>query len=327
MKKMLRFGLLFLSFVLMTARLSAQTQEEEKAYYNFGGHVYSEDFPIVSGYAYLYEYSNGSHTPVDTAVIDTLGHYNFYQKPEGQYLVFAGLDTLDPYFGQFAFTYYPKSSIWQEAGVINLQETSWEYHIHLVNMDPEQMVFGPGTIAGNIQDLEGKPIAEGVDVIIFDENFNPLLHWPTNNQGRFNFEDLAYGKYVLYPQITGYSTEPIYITISEDQAEYKDIEITIKDGSIASYIDESLIDMHSFLCYPNPVSNQLNIRYESKESAAVDIQVYNIQGQMVYELHQTATMGVQLHQIEVADWVSGFYFLHISIGNATAVKQQFVVSH
>jgi hypothetical protein len=65
-------------------------ENADKGAYSFGGHVFSGDFPISLGYAFLYDYNNDLNL-IDTAVIDTLGYYYFYRVPEGEYLVKAGV--------------------------------------------------------------------------------------------------------------------------------------------------------------------------------------------------------------------------------------------
>lgn len=326
MRKIFIYGLVLILFVSIGKNTSAQEADNSKEYYSFGGHVFSGDFPIELGYAYLYDYNDLS-TRIDLSIIDTLGYYYFYQVPQGKYLVYAGLALEDPNYGQFSYTFYPNASYWEDADAIDLKETGWEYDIHLVNLDPEQQIQGPGTISGTIIIPNGKPFAKGVDVMLCNDQMEPLQHWPTNSQGEFFFNNLEYGNYILYPQITGLTTKPIYITISEDQYEHSDIEITIKNGFISSFINEELVNNNTFLCFPNPASSQLNMSFETYAVGQITSRVYDLQGRIVYEQNQTSSQGMNYQVINTSNLSNGYYFIDISLDDKTAVKYKFAVVH
>lgn len=325
MKKFLLIGLLFVSFVLGKQNGFAQ-QPEEKAYFSFGGHVFTDDFPIIKGCAYLYSYENLLMT-IDTAVIDTLGYYYFYHIPAGNYQVMAGLHPDDPNFEQFSFTFYPNTAYWGDAEPIELDATAWEYNIVLVNQDPELQASGSGRIEGVINEIFGKPAVENVDVMLCDENFNPLRHMLTNNEGTFCFENLSNGSYVIYPQIIGLTTLPLNVHITDHQQEITDIDITIKDGQIASFINESLIDKQSFSLYPNPSNSSLTIQFQTQQLSNYEVKIFNLNGSLVYERSSRSLFGLNYQDINTHDWQNGYYFVDIIVDGKSAVRQKFAVIH
>ena len=153
------------------------------------------------------------------------------------------------------------------------------------------------------------------------------MHWPTNSLGEFSFENLSYGTYVLYPQVTGLTTHPINIQISESQSQYIGIEITIKDGQIASYINESLINGNSFILFPNPSANLLNIRFETYEIAKLNTRIFNLSGQLVYEYSSSTNIGMNSQEINTSDWKNGYYFCDILVDGQSAIRQKIAVVH
>ncbi|MCK5775867.1 MAG: T9SS type A sorting domain-containing protein [Bacteroidales bacterium] len=324
MKKIILLGLFIAS--LFIGGQNSFAQSEEKNNVNFGGHVFSGDFPITLGYAYLYNYNDLSII-IDTAVIDTLGYYYFYQVPIGYYQVMAGLHPDDPNYEQFAYTYYPDNVYWGDADPIKIFNTSWEFNIHLVNQDPELQVSGSGRIAGTLKSLDGKSIASNVDIMLCDENLNPLKHWPTNDIGEFSFENLAYGNYIIYPQIIGLETVPVNIRISNDQPEVIDVNITIKDGQIASFINEDFIKTQSFSLFPNPTASYLNIQFELKEISDYELKIYDLNGRLVYQDFAKATFGLNHLEINTKEWQNGYYFCDIIIQGNSALRQKMVVLH
>jgi len=301
-------------------------ENADKGAYSFGGHVFSGDFPISLGYAFLYDYNNDLNL-IDTAVIDTLGYYYFYRKPEGRYMVMAGLSFDDPNYGHFSFTFYPNAPLWEDATIINLTATNWEYDIHLINQDNSHIGEGSGLISGNIELVDGKPFAENVDVILFDKQMQALEHWPTNSFGEFEFNHLDYGDYILYPQVIGLTTKPIYIHISENQAQFTGIKVHIKDGYIASYINEDIISSKSFICYPNPAQQQLNISFENMVKGQMNTRIYDMSGRIVYETNCASNTGINQLQINTSPWRNGLYFIEITMNNTKAIQYKFAVSH
>jgi len=325
MKRFLLIGLLFISFVL--GKFDGFAQDLEKnTYYNFGGHVFTDDFPIVKGYAYLYSYENLLET-IDTAKIDTLGYYYFYQVPAGEYQVMAGLHPDDPNYQQFSFTFYPNTAYWGDAEPIELNATGWEYDIFLVNQDPELQVSGSGRIAGIISEVSDKPYAQDIDVMLCDEEMKPLCHMATDVNGTFSFDRLATGHYILYPQIIGMTTLPISVHITDSQPEVTDIDITIKDGQIASYINEDLINKQSFSLYPNPSSALLTIEFQTQKLSDYQVRIFNLNGSLVYEKSSRSFLGINYTDVNTQDWQNGYYFIDIVVNEKSAAHQKFAVIH
>lgn len=323
MRKILFISILLSSIIMGTNNSFAQ---DDKANYSFGGHVFTDDFPITLGYAVLLDADNFPLV-LDTAIIDTLGFYYFYNKPEGNYAVYATLDVSDPNYGPFGLTYYPNTSWWEEAEIINLNETSWEYDIHMIINDDLQQTNGPGKISGNIELIAGRPYIQNIDVMLMDEHMTPISHVLSNNLGGFEFENLPHGNYILYPQIAGLTTHPIYIEIAENQTIFDNISVTIKDGQIASYINENLISESSLKIYPNPSSTILNIQFEVFNASIINTVFYDLSGRVIYEVGAKSRIGQNAQIINTSDWNNGYYICEILLDNQTAIRQKVCVSH
>ena len=322
MRKILQHIILSI-ILIMSFQLSAQ--ENVKNYYSFGGHVFSGDFPIEKGYVYLYSYPD--FEIFEETPIDTLGYYYFYRVLEGEYLVYAGLSIDDPNFGEFSYTYYPNTLYWDESNAIVLNETNWEYDIKLVNQETEGVGNGFGKISGTIFNEGNKPIAEGVDVILFDQDMQSLMHIPTDEMGRFNFEDLENGSYIIYPQVIGYTTAPILVEISDESNEFNNIEITMKDGLISSYINESVVVNQSVMFYPNPASSQLNLQFETRGSHYIQSRIMDLSGRVIFESENEYNTTLYTAAFETAAWENGYYLFEVLVDGQQAITQKIVIVH
>jgi hypothetical protein len=79
------------------------------------------------------------------------------------------------------------------------------------------------------------------------------------------------------------------------------------EGSVLS---TNNFETDSFLVYPNPVENQLNI--QSKE-AVNSVSIYNVLGKLV---HQSSPNTIS-PSIDMGTYKSGIYFVEVTIGNST----------
>lgn len=325
MKKYLLVISFLLSLVSFSEDTMAQKAEQAKERYSFGGHVFTKDFPIKIGQAILYDALTNER--LDDANIDTLGYYYFYRKPAGDYRVLARLLLEDPNYGAFSSTYYPNNAYWEEAEVIHLYETSWEFDINMVLQQSDGSTNGPGKISGTIIQVDGKPYAADVDVIVFDENMESVVHYPTNEFGQFSFENLEYGTYILYPQIIGMTTKPIEITINADNTTHEDIEISIEDGYISSAINEALISEESFRFYPNPASSLINIQFNTTGNKNIETRISDISGRIVFDESAKLISSDYSNTLTVGNWQNGYYILEVFIDGALASTQKLVISH
>ncbi len=166
---MLRKLLFFAIFILS---VSAQSQ-------NIGGNVFAGPGidKLDIGIAYLYH--AGDTIPVDTAVFDTLGYYDFYQVPSDTYTVRVEPSVSSQYYGQYQPTYYGDVLNSGDATEIILTANKWDADIHLINSSaiPENnisKVFSAGSIYPNPVTGEGRiaislPCAAVIEMIIYDQ--------------------------------------------------------------------------------------------------------------------------------------------------------------
>jgi len=320
MKKIVFISSLIFSMIFLSGNSFAQETKEDL--YSFGGHAFTHDFPIELGQATLY---NENQDVIDIVPIDTLGYYYFYNKPSGNYYIETELVLGDPNFGSFWPTLYPGTIYWEDAQLIEITENNWELDIRMY-FNGENPPSGSGKIAGTIRYENSIIEVEGINVMIFDEEMNPIFHYPTDQFGTFSFENLEFGTFIVYPQVLGYTTEPVYIHITNDQMIHEDIQITIKDGTISSYINEDIITENSFLFFPNPSSDNVNIQFETVGHQDIQAKIFDLSGRMIYESSSKNT-ALYSNTIETRDWQNGYYFIEVLVNGKTAITQKMAVIH
>lgn len=298
----------------------AQTNDKETV--SFGGHVFTEFFPIEYGKAIIYDENQQA---LDTAIIDTLGYYIFYKKPQGTYFIQAQLELSDPYFGSFYPTFYP-NVFYENPKPVEILMDNWELDIYLYYFD-ELSAFGPGTIKGKIVLGENKLEIEGIDVQIHNDQGLPIRHHQTDRFGNFEMSNLPYGHYSLLPQVLGYTTVPLYFEISDATSEYSDIQMIIKNGTISSFINEAIVLDHSFQCFPNPAHHTLNLSFDFNGSHQIQTRVMDISGRVILETANEHTVDQFNTQLSTINWNNGFYFVEVFVGDTKAISQKVAVLH
>jgi len=87
-------------------------------------------------------------------------------------------------------------------------------------------------------------------------------------------------------------------------------DIRIYDLAPATSI-ASVANQMKLLAYPNPASQDLNLRFELEGSDALQISLRNTLGQVVYQKTERLDAGVQQLQLPVADLARGMYILEV----------------
>jgi hypothetical protein len=97
------------------------------------------------------------------------------------------------------------------------------------------------------------------------------------------------------------------------------LKFTFQKGVIAvNTIDPNSFD---FEIFPNPASQHVTIKTESKESAEANISIINSLGQELKTFSQFINQGVNYQNLSLDGIGNGFYFVRITIGNEQMVKK------
>lgn len=322
MRKIIFISSLIFSMIFLSGNSFAQETKEDL--YSFGGHVFADGLPVEYCTAQLFLVEDPD-TPIDQVEFDILGYYYFYRKPAGQYFIKAYASPEDPNYLNYTPTYYPSGVYWGDAETIDLKEDNWEYDINL-EIAEGLSEAGLGKLTGTIYYDENKSIAEGISILLLDSESNLLQHIVSDEYGTFTFSHLPLGDYVVFPVITGFITHPINFTITDDHMIFSDIQITIKNGMISSYINEALIAENSFLFFPNPSSNYVNIQFETKGYQEIQTRVLDLSGRLVFESTSKRTSTYN-NRIETSDWQNGYYFIEVLVNGEKAITQKMAVIH
>ena len=175
-----------------------------------------------SGTAYLIQYDpvEESLTAVDEVPF-AQGYFHFDDVEAGEYLVQAALGPNAIGYDENMPTYFDHVLWWDEATTLNVAaNTSYTIQINMVEGNNPG---GPGFIGGLVSEGanftggadhrgDGDPL-ENITMLLLDENDNPISHTVTNENGEYEFDNLAWGTYKVFIEIAGIEHVMFIVTI------------------------------------------------------------------------------------------------------------------
>ena len=85
---------------------------------------------------------------------------------------------------------------------------------------------------------------------------------------------------------------------------------------------EPLLDQTSFFMYPNPTSEQVNLRYVMENAGEVSLRVVDLQGKVVHaENHGKQTTGPHELSVDLNAVPAGLYMLQLQAGESKAIRR------
>lgn len=303
----------------------------DRSYYNFGGHAFCQYFPIDYGVAFLYMLdSSRTFIPIDTAFIDTLGYYYFYQVPSAKYLVKAQPTIASAAYGKMLPTYYGDKLLWENAQTIQLQQTGWEYDIHL--QKAEGLESGNGFVQGNISFFiglrdGGEYPAKGIPVYLMDSSHTSLIYHYSDSLGNFEFSSIAFGNYTLKPEITGVHCDEAAIQVSDVQPEVDSIKITIDNNNASLSIPEQHLHWKNFIRspFPIPANASVHIAIQTNSSNTMDWHLFNISGQLLQVGTFHLQTGDNSFDLNTSTLKNGLYFIRFNTNSGPSIQKKILI--
>ncbi len=301
-------------------------------YYNFGGQVFLDNFPINIepgdssniATAYLYRSMNNRWILMEQKDFWELGYYWFLHKLEGKYIIRIDLKNNSEDFGHYAPSYYVNALNWSKANILILNDSSYQESIWLTPLkvlDP-----GAGSISGYLKEVSRDSLnLNRVLIQLFDHNDEIVKYTYTDETGSFYFDQLPAGNYFIVPELAGYCYMNEGVTITESNPNIFDLETVIYDcqpTGINSLSTKSL----TFKIFPIPATDHINIKNENGTLSDVQIEIFNSTGQRTINKniqHQNKNSTVTINTSILSN---GIYLLRIHSNNLFFTKK-LIINH
>jgi hypothetical protein len=284
---------------------------------------------ITSGEMILYrEHSNYIKNDIlASTTVDASGNYQFDSIPYGEYRV-ACRPNLGVYNNAMT-TYVGNTSDWINCQTILTTSNSIGNDITLV-YHPDQI--GGGSISGSLnQDYSfskrgnGDPIP-GIDIIIEKTPTGAVNAGGfSGSTGAFSFTNLNDGDYRIFVDIPGLNMAGSYDFTISGGTTVSNLDFKIGFDSIhpiglATTVEPIQLSTSIIKAYPNPFSISTTIELELKNNSNVEVNVFNMLGEQVDQLINSAlTKGNHKFNFGAQNNASGIYFVKIKINGEQEV--------
>jgi PKD repeat protein len=288
-------------------------------YFDIGGSIFDSDFPINNpsnkgdtARVYIYRlYTDDNIVPIDTGTFYQLGYYWFSQMLSNEYIIKAELTENSKQFGKFFPTYATRSAFWQASDPITLNSNVFNVDVHLL----EKPIYptGNGRVAGLVLKVPnqyaqtGEPMANA-KVFLATSKHELIDYTTSDSTGKFAFNGLAFGEYMLIPDVTGYYYQTDTASISVSKPDFTTGLIKLWQNFIVQGLDPKN-GQPSVRIAPNPVGDILHLSIDSPLTGAYKVELFNASGQLIFVQESTMTNTTNAIQIPVRHLPQSVYLL------------------
>ena len=286
--------------------------------YSVNGVVVTDSLLGTQSIVYLIEHDNvlNTLTAIDSQFA-AFGYYQFNNVQPGTYLVKAGLTPASPQFANYLPTYHGDVMTWNTAISTVVTNTNvWNLPITLVQGNNPG---GPAFIGGLISqgaNKNGDPLPN-ISVLLMTIDEDPVTHTITNEDGEYEFANLAYGTYIVHVEVAGKVAEDWVVTLDANNPSFTIGDFDVHTDHIDAVGTTSIangLDPASVRVYPNPSSGVVNISLDLEENSA-RIELRNSLGAIIETVETNS--GSVTRQLDLSSLASGVYLIQVSTSNGS----------
>ncbi len=312
---------------------SSCSEIETPSYHNLGGLVFAGLYPINNptstgdtGVAYLYRLQNSKIVPLDTISFTYLGYYAFLHLLQGPYIVKIGLKKGSTHYSDFLPVYSGDQLKWQTVSPVTIAgSSSFTNDIHLFQTTTSP---GDGSIGGYVSHREKGPLMKDTEVILYNESVEPVSFTVSDESGRFDFIGLAYGKYYLYPEITGKFAQIREVLIDEGSPVVGGIVLEVSDLNYTGIGQWNENDQNEIVqIFPNPFSDDLHIHISSAVAGRISLDLVNLTGMKIYSAKYITNRNSTNFTIPLSDIPKGLYFMTLRSDDGTIISLRKIIKN
>ncbi len=297
--------------------------QDSNLFYNLGGQVFDGLFPVNYGYAEIFRQEGQELVFEESTEVNETGVYYFYKKYFGNYLVRAH-DVITGADPEFMPTYLGNRLFWQEAEAEMIATNTFSGDITLRQSIP--IAAGQGQIKGYLKrNCQGGILLPAADVTIFllDQSNQPYTVHYSDESGNFSFPNLAYGTYIVYPEITGKWSSPYTVVLDSLHPMLENLYFLVEMSSVAAVgeLPPASGEQLQMTFYPNPCRDvaQLSVLSSRKQNSVIS--VTDLSGRCLIRNQINLNPGTNSWNLRLNDLKQGTYFVSVTIDSKLSVRK------
>lgn len=252
--------------------------------------------------------------------IDSMGHYFFDNVLPGSYHILAIPFSVNGDTMAYLPTYYGDVIFWEQATLVTLGTAAPAYNINLVACNG--LILGPGNINGNITSTGLKAGMSDVNILLLDEQNQPLVFDKSSTSGGFDFSTLAYGSYTIWAEMHGVTTVPVKVTLSEENPTAT-VNLKLSGNSVMGIGDANSLVKSVGQVYPNPVSSNATLEIVTLKPVNFQTTLLDAMGRTI-RLTSTNVNGSEQIQLNTQDLPNGVYTLLLTGDDGSRIQRKLI---
>lgn len=286
--------------------------------YTISGTAWVGETPLPSGEVLLVEIIGLTHIR-QRYTLDDSGEYEFSVEPFHEYLLYVlpDIDPGIPHFPVYMPTYYGDVMQWQESTPVFASQNI-EADIHLQSYN--EMFYGSGTIEGHAEIMYGD--INDMPIFLKDESGNYVDFCYPETDGSFSFYEIPFSSYIIFPEKTGETTDPGFVSLSSDEPMASNVTIIEKENGVeVEYnVGLSILQKGNTRLYPVPANENFYIESDQKISV---IQLFSMVGQQVY----CQTINRNSYTVSIGGIQDGAYMLQVVFDDGHTHTHKIFIRH
>jgi PKD repeat protein len=285
--------------------------------------AYADSIPLDSGRAYLYQYNQSTKdlTLVDSASATyNQGNYyfNFPYINTGYYRILARPDPT--VFPKFYPTWAASKLKWTDAKSIGV----FNHHVWtIIQLKKSNVLPSPGSssISGNIYKKSNNNIvpAAGIELYLMLDDSNIISRTISDMQGYYEFDNLAYGRYIVHPEVAGIFTNDRIINLDYNQQNADSANFLIDGKYIITGIAKNKDPLAHLNLYPNPAHEFIYLENAAINSK-IQMDIYAVNGQLILSDCFILSAGTR-KKINISTLNNGLYFIRLQYKEGVRSKK------
>jgi len=294
----------------------------------------------------------GPFVPEDTTEVDATGLYGFSNVVLGDFIALAR--PVRSIFPNTIPTYYEQAELYADATTIEVRERIEGVDIQMIfYQDPTIIETGADFVGELFTDIEDQGIVdeEGSRVNarrkvkraacsmrrfvrsgrgVQEDIYELYAYVESDDEGRFNFEGVEEGKYLLNIEYPGVPMDPSsdieFIVGGDKENQLFTLTAVITENGIEVEATEVLYSLKPYIkdvrLYPNPTESILTADFlVYRKLNDLKMEVVDVKGIKLWEQALNPKMGVQSTRVDLTTYPTGVYFI-VFTDEAGTFRQQ-----
>jgi hypothetical protein len=166
------------------------------------------------------------------------------------------------------------------------------------------------------------------EVLLFNNKQVPFRATNSDSDGHFEFQNLPFGTYHLYPEVTGKYGRILQVTVDSAHLIADGLQLEVYEHDVTGISPgREIYDIIVEKSYPNPVTDDFQFWVISPNTINIYAEILTLTGEPVLMKNTGPVQGRQLVKLPLRNVACGMYFLVVKTGEGHILSTQKIIKN